>query len=92
MEQDTQFPGQFPPLWKLEPGVQIFGGAIEILFSGRDETNDRPVWRTSPEGILDGRLLLRAGILRTRCLQGPGFHSRKQKQTEQNKAGLEWLH
>ena len=57
VQNDPQFPGQLPPVWRLEPGLQVFGGAIEVLlFSSHDQTDHCPVWSTAPQGILD-RLL-----------------------------------
>ena len=92
VQNDPQFPGQLPPVWRLEPGLQIFGGAIEVLlFSSRDQADHCPVWGAAPQGILDGLLLLRGCTLRTLRLRGLGFHSLKQKQTEQNQAGVECL-
>ena len=40
-----QLPGQLPSIWRTQPGLQIFGGAIEVLlFNSRDQTDDGPVW------------------------------------------------
>ena len=94
VQNDPQFPGQLPPVWRLEPGLQIFGGAIEVLlFGSRDQADHCPVRGTAPQGILDRLFLLRGCTLRTSAVRGLGFHSLKKNQAEQNQRTAEcFLH
>jgi hypothetical protein len=92
VQNDPQFPGQLPSLRGREPGLQVFGGAIEVvLFGSHDQADHCSAWRLAPQGILDGLFLLSGRTLRALCLRGLRFHALKQKQTEQNQRGVECL-